>query len=226
LFGRRADTLADLGRGISRESAAPARVVVGDIGNPADIEALAEAARESTGSIDSLFVNGGGPSPGGFSSFDDTAWQDAFNTTLLSYVRVIRACLPHMRANGGWIMNNTSSGVKAPLDGLILSNVFRMGVIGLTKSLAAELGASNILINAIAAGRIATDRVANMDRIRAMNAGVSVEEVQARAEAAIPLGRYGSAEEFARTVVFHCSPANTYTTGQTLLVDGGMVRAS
>ena len=120
---------------------------------------------------------------------------------------------------------NTSSGVKAVLNDLILSNVFRSGVVALVKTLAVELGSDNIRVNAIAAGRISTGRVEQLDRRRAERAGASPAEIRATAEASIPLRRYGAAAEFARVAVFHCSPANTYVTGQTLLVDGGLVRA-
>jgi 3-oxoacyl-[acyl-carrier protein] reductase len=232
LFGRRPDALGAVAAEIAaadrladRAEARPARCVPGDLASTEDIAAVVAAAAQATGHIDAVFVNGGGPKPGLFGELSDEDWQTAFDTTLLSYIRVIRAVLPRMPDEGGWIVNNTSSGVKAVLDGLILSNVFRAGVIALTKSLAIELGPRNVLVNAVAAGRIDTDRVASLDRLRATRAGVTAPEVRQQAEAGIPLRRYGRPEEFARTVVFHCSPANSYITGQTLLVDGGLVRA-
>jgi 3-oxoacyl-[acyl-carrier protein] reductase len=226
LFGRRREALEAVRRDIAAISDLPTQAVTGAIGVQTDLDSVAEAGAATTGSIDALFVNGGGPRPGTFADIDDEAWQAAFTTTLLGYVRAIRSCLPYMLDTGGWIMNNTSSGVKAALDGLILSNVFRMGVVGLTKTLAVELGPSNILVNAIAAGRIATDRVATLDEMRAKRADVAPLDIRRQTEASIPLRRYGTSDEFARTVVFHCSPANTYVTGQTLLVDGGMVRGT
>jgi 3-oxoacyl-[acyl-carrier protein] reductase len=145
---------------------------------------------------------------------------------LLSYIRAIRAVLPHMRKGGsGRIVNYTSSSVKSPLDNLILSNTFRMGVLGLTKTLASELGKDNILVNVLGPGRIQTARIEQLDGIRAKKSGLSLEQVQADTCKTIPLGRYGTPEEFAKLTVFLGSPANTYITGQTVLADGGMVKA-
>jgi len=131
-----------------------------------------------------------------------------------------------MRANGGGrILNSTSSSVKAVLDNLILSNTFRMGVVGLAKTLSQELGKDNILVNVIAPGRIGTARIDQLDKIRAEKQGLSVEELQKKAFAGIPLGRYGRPEEYGKLAAFLCSAANTFITGQTILVDGGMVKA-
>ncbi|MEW6303700.1 MAG: SDR family oxidoreductase [Verrucomicrobiota bacterium] len=199
---------------------------VGDAMKADDLRAVVRNTVEAFGRVDALVNNTGGPPAGTFDQFDDAAWQAAFELTLLSYVRVIREVLPHMRkAGGGRIVNFTSSSVRSALDNLILSNAFRMGVVGLTKTLAHELGRDNILINVLGPGRFATDRVKSLDAARAGKSGLSIEQVQQEAMKAIPLGRYGKPEEFARTAVFLCSGANTFITGQTLLVDGGMVRA-
>jgi len=98
-------------------------------------------------------------------------------------------------------------------------------VLGLTKTLASELGRDGILINAIGPGRVQTERIEQLDTIRAKKAGISLEQVRADTCKTIPLGRYGTPEEYAGMAVFLGSPANTYITGQTVLVDGGMVRA-
>ena len=100
-----------------------------------------------------------------------------------------------------------------------------MGVMGLTKTLSRELGPHKILINVMGPGRIGTERIQQLDRLWAEKAGISTEEFKKNVVNEIPLGRYGSPEEFARLAVFLCSEANTYITGQTILVDGGMIRA-
>ena len=97
--------------------------------------------------------------------------------------------------------------------------------MGLTKSLSSELGKDNILINVLGPGKIITDRVEHLDSIRSQRAGVPKDEFQKKVRQTIPLGRYGNPDEFARLVVFLCSQANTYITGQTFLVDGGLVKA-
>lgn len=225
VVGRRAEELETLRSQIVAEGGEVRGVVVGDVTKVEDIEEAVSVAAGAEESIDVVFNNGGGPKPGRFDELGDQDWSDAFELTFLSYVRAVRASLPYLRnAGGGWIMNNTTSGVKANLDLLLLSNSFRMAVVGLSKTLSIELAPDNILVNTAAPGRIATDRVGHMDKVRAEGQGVSIDEVRAAAETRIPLGRYGSAEEFARVVAFHCSPANTYVTGQVLVVDGGMVR--
>lgn len=199
---------------------------VGSITNANDIRELVKCTIDHYGPIFSLVNNTGGPPAGTFDSFDDIAWQNAYELTLLSYIRTIREVLPSMRANGGGrILNSTSSSVKSVLDNLILSNTFRMGVVGLAKTLSQELGKDNILVNVIAPGRIGTARIDYLDKVRAEKAGISVEEIQKNTFKNIPLGRYGKPEEYGKLSVFLCSAANTFITGQTVLVDGGMVKA-
>nr|WP_312576125.1 SDR family oxidoreductase [Sedimentibacter sp.] len=199
---------------------------VGDITKVKDIKALVNKTVDCYGSVYALVNNTGGPPAGTFDSFDDEAWQKAYELTLLSYIRAVREVLPYMRANGGGrILNSTSSSVKAVLDNLILSNTFRMGVVGLAKTLSQELGKDKILVNVIGPGRIGTARIDHLDKVRAEKAGVSVEEIQQGAFKGIALGRYGVPEEYGKLATFLCSEANTYITGQTILVDGGLVKA-
>jgi len=196
-----------------------------DITSYEDIKNAVLYTVEQFGSIDLLLNNAGGPKAGSFDQITDEDWKHAFELNLLSYIRIIREVLPYMKENGGRILNIASSSVKEPISGLILSNTFRLGIVGLTKTLAQELASHNILINTIAPGRISTDRVAQLDQISAEKQGVSVEQVVEKIESQIPLGRYGNPEEFANYAVFLLSKLNTYVTGQTLLVDGGMVKS-
>ena len=196
-----------------------------DITRPDDIADLAKAVHASLGPVDILINNAGGPPGGGFEQLDDAAWQGAFELNLLSYVRLVRAVLPDLKRAGGRIINVTSSSVKQPIPGLLLSNAFRMGLLGFGKSLAEELAPDNILVTTVAPGRIATDRTVYLDQLKAERRGIPVDQVVEEARQAIPLKRYGDPVEFARVVAFLASSASSYMTGSTIMVDGGMVRA-
>jgi 3-oxoacyl-[acyl-carrier protein] reductase len=197
-----------------------------DVTKAADIQRLVDLTVEQFGTVDILINNSGGPAAGTFDQITDEQWLEAFELNLLSYVRAIRAVLPHMRKQQfGRIVNFASSSFKQPIENLLLSNTFRTGILGLAKSLAIELGPDGILINTVGPGRIATDRVAYIDQTRADKLQVDVSEVRRQVEASIPLGRYGEPEEFARVITFLASPANSYVTGQSFLVDGGLVKA-
>lgn len=199
---------------------------IGDITKADDIKHVVKNTAEQFGPIFALVNNAGGPPAGTFDNFTDEAWQKAYELNLLSYIRTIREVLPYMRKLGkGRIINYTSSSVKQVLDNLILSNTFRMGVMGLSKTLSQELGKDNILVNVMGPGRIGTARIAYLDKVRADKAGITVEQVYQNTIKGIPLGRYGTPEEYAKLTVFLCSEANTFITGQTVLVDGGMTKA-
>ncbi len=198
--------------------------LVADVGRAEEIKALTDEVGKRYGRLDVLIANAGGPPSGKFQDFDDGDWEDAFVRNFLSVVRLIRGSLPWM-SEGGRVVALASSSVRQPLPGLILSNTMRAGVAALIKTLAEELAGQGILLNTVCPGRIATDRLIELDSIRAQNLGLSLDEVRRETEATIPLKRYGEPEEFARAVAFLASWANTYITGQVLLVDGGLVRA-
>lgn len=191
-----------------------------------DINRLFETANAKLGGVDILINNSGGPTPGGFGQVNDDDWKASFEKNLLSYIRTIRLALPFMKEqNFGRIVNISSSSTKEVLDGLILSNTFRLGMVGLSKSIAREYAANNILINTVGPGRIQTDRVTELDQIAADKKNVTLEEIREGYKQVIPSGRYGEPEEFAKVIVFLCSEANTYMTGQNLVIDGGMLKA-
>ncbi|KYZ74845.1 3-oxoacyl-ACP reductase [Anaerosporomusa subterranea] len=199
---------------------------VGDITKSADIVQVVKNTVSKFGPVYALVNNSGGPPPGVFDDFSDEAWQKAYELNLLSYIRTTREVLPHMRQLGkGRIVNYTSSSVKQVLDNLILSNTFRTAVVGLTKTLSQELGKDNILVNVMGPGRISTARIQQLDQDRANKENISVEEIYEKTVKSIPLGRYGTPDEYARLTVFLCSEANSYITGQTILVDGGLTKA-
>lgn len=226
LFARSADKLAATADDIEKETGNRPLFEVGSITSAEDVEGVVEKAADAFGGLWALFNNTGGPPAGGFDQFDDAAWQSAFELTMLGYVRAIRAVLPHFRSGGGGrIVNNTSISTKQAIDSLLLSNVFRSGLVGLGKSLARELGPDGILVNTVGPGRIDTERIEQLDTIWAEKAGISYEDQRAQSQASIPLGKYGSPADFGKIVAFLCSEANAYLSGQNILIDGAMVEA-
>lgn len=197
-----------------------------DLTNKQDITELMSQATEQTGAIDILINNSGGPPAGDFLAMTDEDWYKAFELNLLSYVRTIRAAIPTMKKNNyGRIINIASSSIKQPIDQLVLSNTMRPGILGLSKSLSQEFGQHNILVNTVGPGTIATDRIKELNAIRAKHHKITPEQYRKEAEQQIPLKRYGEPAEFAKAVVFLASSANTYITGQSLLIDGGSIKA-
>ncbi|MFT0802358.1 SDR family oxidoreductase [Bacillus swezeyi] len=225
LSGRNEAALKNAAEELSGLGSGTVSYEVCDLANGEEIKALVEKTAEVHGALDMLVNNVGGPKGGSLLELTDNDWTSSFELHLLSYIRLIREAFPYLKKNGGRIINIASSSVKQPIPGLLLSNTFRMGIVGLTKSLAEELAEHRILMNTLAPGRIATDRVADLDRQKAEKTGLSERQVKEDFEQQIPLGAYGKPEEFARYASFLLSECNTYMTGQTLLIDGGMVKA-
>ncbi|MBU8906588.1 SDR family oxidoreductase [Desertibacillus haloalkaliphilus] len=226
ITSRDEESLSATANEIKEATGAEVNSFVCDIKDGEQVKQLVAKTVELYGTVDVLINNAGGPPAGTFDKFEDEQWQHAFELNLLSFVRAIREVLPHMRKqNRGHIVNIASSSIKQPIDNLLLSNTFRAGILGLSKSLSQEFASDNILINTVGPGRIATDRVAELDEVKANNTGLSYEDVKKQAEASIPLGRYGEPEEFANTICYLGSPANSYVTGQAITVDGGMTKA-
>lgn len=220
-------TRADIEAAAEQLRRATGANVRGYVLDAADATSIAQWVNESLkdfGRIDGLVVNAGGPPPGNFAAFDDQAWEKAFQLTLMSAVRMIRAVLPELRRNkGGSILTVTSTSIKEPLDNVILSNVFRSGVVSLVKSLSIEVG-DNIRINNLVPGRFDTDRIRLLFQRMAERSGEPVEAIIAREEKAIPLGRNGKPAEFGAAAAFLLSDCASYITGATLVVDGGKTR--
>jgi 3-oxoacyl-[acyl-carrier protein] reductase len=183
-----------------------------------------DTAVDALGGLDLLVVNSGGPAGGGFTDLDDASWAAAIDGVLLSALRLIRSGLPHLRSSSApAILIILSSSVREPIANLTTSNVLRPGLAGLVKSLSAEI--APVRINGIAPGRVATDRIAYLDGLRATATGRTVEEIQRETIARIPLGRYGDPVEVGRLGAFLLSPAASYISGAIVPIDGGMIRA-
>lgn len=174
------------------------------------------------GRLDLLVTNSGGPPPGPFESFDETTWRNAIELSFMSHVRLIRKALPALReSDSASVLTVTSVSVKQPIENLILSNSIRAATVGLTKSLALELGHDNIRFNSILPSWTETERVAELMTNRAEMNNTSVEEEMEKKSGEVALGRMATPEEFANVAVFLLSPAASYLTGVMLTVDGG-----
>lgn len=177
------------------------------------------------GGLDVLVTNTGGPRSAPFESLTDEDWTNAFESLLMSVVRLSRAALPPMRARGGGrIVHITSVTVKQPVDGLMLSNALRAAVAGFAKTLATEVARDNILINCVAPGFTRTERVTELTHTTAAREQTTADAVEQRIVAQIPMARLGEPQELASLIAYLASEANGYVTGTTIQVDGGYVR--
>lgn len=193
--------------------------LVADNADPQTPGRLLAAARDTWGRVDGALVSVGGPPPGTAAATTDEQWTAAFQTVFLGAVRLARevgTALPH----GGSLALVLSSSVRSPLANLAISNGLRPGLAMVAKNLADELGPAGVRVNGLLPGRVATERVAELDA-----ATGDAEAARERSVATIPLRRYGEPEEFGRAAAFLLSPAASYLTGVMLPVDGGLLRA-
>jgi 3-oxoacyl-[acyl-carrier protein] reductase len=211
MFARRRDLLE---READRIGALAVR---GDLTNPKHLALLVDRTLEAFGGVDVLVLNGGGPPPTSAVDVTDEAVEIAVDLLLVSSVRLVRLCLPQLRASGhGRVVAITSSSVREPIPNLALSNAIRPGLVGWLKTLARELGPEGVTVNAIAPGRIDTARVREVYG----PGGPSEADLEA-----IPLRRLGDAREIGDVVCFLASDRATYVTGTVIPVDGGLTRA-
>jgi 3-oxoacyl-[acyl-carrier protein] reductase len=198
-----------------------------DLNKPKDIENTFTAVSSHFGNIDILVNNCGGPPPGLFQQLEEEDWLFGYEQVLLSAVRFSRLVLPGMMAkNWGRIINLTSISVKQPIDNLILSNSFRAGVTGFTKSLSNEVAKFNITVNNVAPGMTLTARLYELAVVEAKEKGKSHEEILVEMAKRVPLNRLAKPEEIAAMVVFLASKQASYVTGVTIQVDGGYIKSA
>jgi 3-oxoacyl-[acyl-carrier protein] reductase len=193
-----------------------ALAVRGDLTNPADLARLVSATVEAFGSLDILVLNSGGPPRTGALEVTDEMVTDAVELLLLSSIRLVRLCRPHLEAGGhGRVIAITSSAVKEPVDALALSSTVRPGLVGWLKTASRELGPAGVTVNCVAPGRIDTDRIREVYPDGPTEADL----------ATIPLRRLGLAREVGDVVCFLASDRGAYVSGTTVGVDGGLTRS-
>lgn len=192
---------------------------VTDLAAPEAVPRLVDETRERLGRLDGALISVGGPTPGTLFQTTVDDWRDAYESLVLGPLELVKALVPHLD-DGAAIGLVLSTSVREPIPQLAISNGLRPGLAMTAKALADELGPRGIRVFGLMPGRIATDRIIELDE-----ASGDAEAARRRTEAAIPLRRYGRPEEFGRVAAFALSPAASYLTGLMLPVDGGSLRS-
>lgn len=226
ISSRGAEALEATADEIRSQTGAEVLAVPADLSNLADIQNLIRGAVDHFGRLDILVGNSGGPPEGRAVDTSEENWKRAIEMALQFFIRMSREALPHLKERSwGRIINILASTVYQPIDNLATSGVTRLGAVAFAKSLADEVGRDNILVNNVAPGFLLTDRMMDLFKTRARETDTDLDAaLQARAST-IPLGRFGQPEELANLVTFLASEKNSYVTGTTILVDGGVVRS-
>jgi 3-oxoacyl-[acyl-carrier protein] reductase len=212
---------------IRRETGGDVLAVPADVSDAEQAKAAVRKTIAHFGTLDILVNNAGGPPSADFLDIDEKLWEKGFRLNLLSTILMTREAVPVMKAKRwGRIINMTSISVKQPIDGLILSNTVRSGVIGLAKTLSTELAPFNVTVNSVCPGYTMTDRVRKLAKVIAEKEGVTEEAVYGRWEAEIPMKRLGTPEEFASLVAFLASERSGYITGAAIQIDGGWYKGA
>lgn len=202
-----------------------ARFVAGDVSDPKERARIFEEA-SADGPVTILINNAGGPPTGDFQDQSLDAWRAALETNMLAGIDFAQRCLTAMEAAGfGRILNITSFVVREPYPQMALANSVRIGLHGAMASLAQEVAAKGITVNAILPGLMDTGALKRVFRAQSERDGISEDEVKVRMAASVPTGRLGTAEDFGPACAFLCSRHAGYITGQSLTVDGGLVKA-
>lgn len=197
-----------------------------DLTIKADIEQLVTSARKAMGSVDILVYNTGPPKPGTLGELSEADWQYGVDLLLMSGVRLAREVLPGMvEKRWGRLIFITSTTLRQPIGNLLLSNAVRIGLAGLSKSLATEYGPKGVTSNGIMQGRILTDRQKEIAEDVSRRTGKSVEDAMEQVLAEVPVGRYGTIEEVGYLVAFLASGKAGYVNGAMIPIDGGLMKS-
>lgn len=218
LVARRGDRLEGVAELARANGATDARSFPADLNDPAAIETMLRDVEQRLGPVDILVANSGGPKPGTFTQTSLADWDAAYNGVLRNMLALVHGVVPGMRARKwGRVIALASTSVKAPIPNLVLSNGFRTALVSALKTLSLEVASDGVTVNAIATGRVDTER------LRQLYGDASAMAQAAAAD--VPIGRVATPAEYAPMVAFLCGEPAGYVTGQTIAVDGGLLRS-
>src|SRR5262249_18253064 len=191
---------------------------------PEDLERWHAEAVERLGAPSLLVTNTGGPPAGQLEQLEEDAWRAGIDGTLLNVIRLCRLVLPEMRkARYGRIVHLTSFVAKQPMALLTISSTLRAGLSALTRTLAHQVAADGITVNAVLPGHFLTDRQIHLNELRSKQHGMTRAEWEERQQSEIPARRFGRPEELADAVAFLLSERAAYINGASLQIDGGLI---
>jgi 3-oxoacyl-[acyl-carrier protein] reductase len=218
ICGRNKENLEKTKQEIENQTNKELLALAGDLSIPAERDSIIKSALQVYNTIDILVTNTGGPPTGKIEELKQEDWDQAYNNLLVSVISLVNGFLPGMKQQEwGRIISITSMSVKQPINNLILSNSVRASVVGLIKSLANELAMYNITVNNVMPGYTETARLKKL---------IENNPSFAAAKSEIPIGRFGTPEEFAAAVTFLASERASYITGVSLAVDGGWTKGT
>jgi len=226
LWSRGGDKLEQAAEEIRKLYSVVVVTVAGDAADPTAASKVAWQAERALGEIDIVVLNAGGPIASEATKPDFGEWRRSFQLLTLTPIEIASSLLPGMRKRGwGRVVSIMSSGIRQPIPDLVYSNACRSALQAWLKTIAEEVIADGVTVNGVIPGRLDTERVATLDRSRALKMGVSAAEVRAERERTIPAGRYGRPDELAAYVAWLCSDLSCYQTGTFVPIDGGMLRS-
>jgi len=177
--------------------------------------------------LSGMLVNAGGPPAMSFLETKMEDWDAAYQSVLRWKIEITQALAPKLIAQKyGRLVYVESVSVKQPIENLVLSNSLRLGVVGFVKTLSEEIAHHGVTLNILAPGYHATPRMENLLQKKSEREGISLKEARSVFAAQTKTGQMGEAADFASLAMWLLSPVSRYITGQTISVDGGLVKGT